>query len=105
MKMAEDVMRQIEELRRRLDKAKIEAAKAEERAKRARADYEAVVKEIEAQGVTEDTLEAEIEKLEAELNAGVGKVRSALDDVEAMIRNGGKVDVGSTQAEISDLGF
>ena len=80
----------IEELKKRVDKAKLDLARAEERSTKAKEDLAAVEKEIEAAGCTADTIDEEIARLEKDLETKTSELEAEIDGMEETVKNGGQ---------------
>ena len=89
----------IEQLKSKVDKAKLDLARAEERLTKAKEDLATVEKEIEAAGCTPDTIDDEIAKLEKDLETQTAKLEKEVSGMEEAVKNGGKgADAGITDA-------
>ena len=93
----------IEELKKKVDKAKLDLARAEERSAKAKEDLATVEKEIEAAGCTPDTIDEEIVKLEKDLETKTSQLEEEVSAMEEAVENGGKRADTGIAAAIQDL--
>ena len=78
----------IEAMRGKVDAAKLDLAKAEEREKQAGEREAEIVKEIEAEGVAPDNIDAEIAQLETKQKEEADKIRAQFAGVDEALAAG-----------------
>jgi len=95
----------LEELKAKVDKAKLDLARAEERLEKAKEDEAAAVAEMKDAGCTPETIDEEIKKLEKDLEKQTAKAEKEVAALEGAVVDSGGNDAGSgIDAAIQDLG-
>jgi len=77
-----DYKKALIELEEKVETAKINKAKLEERLKKLKEDKASLLKEIEAEGFLVDDLDTDIAKLEKNIKEGIGKCQNILDGTD-----------------------
>lgn len=100
--MAEEDYADIEAMRGKVEQAKLDLAKAEEREKQAGEREAEIIKEIQAEGVAPDNIAAEITQLEGKLKEEADVIRAQFDGVDKALETDEAVVANSTMGLVEN---
>jgi chromosome segregation ATPase len=84
-----EMTERIEALRKKIEQAKLDLARAQERLQKSKEDLAKIEKEIQDAGCTPDTIDQEIERLEKDLEANILKLEGEMSGIDETVKNGG----------------